>query len=136
MLHLTVGGSGSNFPEYSIHLAELAVKLLPMPVTEVKVTSLGGSRLLCSLRTAGEASATLLYSPSMAYFVDACLADGKHVWRALKSDFFAGLMRDMLRFFESRTPSFDPAQTLAVAHLREALLIAAQSPDAWVAVRG
>jgi hypothetical protein len=41
-------------------------------------------------------------------------------------------MADILRFYETGEPPFDPAQTLEVMRIREALLRATECPGIWI----
>jgi predicted dehydrogenase len=116
-----ITGSGSNFPEYCIHMIEMAVKLLDDQVTSAS-TAYQGNQRFCSLTTETGKKATLVYTPAFPYSVTCDKADGKPVHVRVTSDFFANLIRDIIRFFEESTVSFDTAQTLEVMRVRDMLL--------------
>lgn len=115
---LTILGGGSNFDEYCIHLIEMAVMLLKSPVRSVRVEHQGIQRH-CRLTLEDGQTATLLYAPSAAYEILAQDAQGKGMRALLSSDFFPRLLEEILHFFETRRPPFDPAQTLTVMSLRD-----------------
>ena len=116
-----ITGGGSNFPEYSVHLIEMAVKLLNDKVKETSVTAQGKQRI-CSLVTEKGKKATLVYAPQLPYSVVCDKADGTAVNVNITSPFFSGLMKDIVRFFDTHTPSFAPTDTLEVIRVRDLLL--------------
>jgi len=118
---LIITGGGGNFPEYIIHTAEMAVILLRDSIVSAEAEKLGRQRI-CRIRTESGKNACILYSPAMNFSVTAKLPDGSHLRQEITSDFFTALMEDILRFYESAVPPFDPAQTLEVMRLREMLL--------------
>jgi len=131
---LTLLGSGSRFDEYIIHLVEMAVMLVPSPVSRVRVEPQGTQRH-CRMELASGETATLIFAPSAPYEILAEDAQGKELYASLSSAFFPALLEDILRFFENGQPPFDPAQTLAAMALRDALLQAEQAPGTWVEVQ-
>ena len=48
------------------------------------------------------------------------------MWKNVQSPFFEGLIADMLRFFETGKPGFDPNETLEVMKLRDMALAAVE----------
>ena len=128
---MLVTGGGSNLPEYFIHLGEMIVKKMGA-IKSVKATK-NGSQWLITAKSASGKDAAMIYAPAMSY--NAYMArDGKEAWKALKSPFFDGLIADMLSFFETGKPSFDPAQTFDVIKLRDAALKATENPDTEIEV--
>jgi hypothetical protein len=126
-------GGGSNFEEYSIHLVEMTVKLLHNPASRVKVEAVG-NQLLCRVVSENGTQAALVYSPGASYSVVAQLQEGKYYKQNIASAFFVNLLRDIIRFFETGEHSFDPAETLEVMRVRDALLAAQKQDGQWVAV--
>lgn len=123
---ILVTGGGSNLPEYFIHLGEMVVKKMGA-IKSVKATR-NGSQWIISAKTASGKDATMIYGCAMPYNVY-MTKDGREAWKSVKSPFFDGLIADMLRFFETGKTSFDPAETLAVSRLRDAVLKATETPD-------
>ena len=120
---IIVSGSGSNFDEYFIHIAEIAVKLMGSDVSAVTACPQGREQCTVSVELASGKRATLVFSPSMPYAVCAELADGGSDYKKIESKYFMGLIADMLNFFGTGEVSFDPAETLAVMKLREAAML-------------
>ena len=120
---IIVSGSGSNFDEYFIHIAEIAVKLMGSDVSAVTACPQGREQCTVSVELASGKRATLVFSPSMPYAVCAELADGGSDYKKIESKYLMGLIADMLNFFGTGEVSFDPAETLAVMKLREAAML-------------
>ena len=128
---LLVTGGGSNLPEYFIHLGEMIVKKMGA-IKSVKATRNGTQWVICA-KTASGKDATMIYGSAMPYNVY-MTKDGKESWKTVKSPFFDGLIADMISFFETGKTSFDTAQTLAVARLRDAVLAAVENPDTEIEI--
>ena len=120
---LTVTGSGSRFDEYLIHLVEQAVILLRDPVLSAHVTRQGEQRV-CYLTTEHGKRATLVYAAKLPYAISAETADGKAWGKRVSSDFFRGLLADILRFYKTGKVPVTPAETLEVMRMRDMLLAA------------
>lgn len=118
-LILTAGGS--NLAEYLIHPLEMAVKLFDSTVDRVWVKRQGEQYLLGG-EAADGARMTVVFAQKMPYTVAAELRDGVGSYTVIRSDFFGGLMRSILRFFDSGIPPVRAEQTLAIMRLRDALL--------------
>lgn len=119
--NLIVTGGGGNLPEYLIHQVEMAVMLLQDPAQNV-VTHKQGTQVISHVTTLHGAGASFVFDPKLPFTVAAELADGTHTYRTINSDFFFGLIEDILRFYETQSTSFDPAQTLEVMHMRDMIL--------------
>ena len=119
--NLIVTGGGGNLPEYLVHQAEMAVMLLGDPAKSARVECQGNQRI-AFVETEGGKKATFVYSSKMPFSVTAEAPDGTPIHRTIKSDFFRGLIADILRFYETAKPSFDPAQTIEVMRLRDMIL--------------
>ena len=116
-----ITGGGSNFPEYCVHIAEMAVKLLNDKIENVNVVCQGNQKI-CNILTLGGKKATLIYAPKLPYTVASEKADGSATYTRITSDFFKNLIKDMVLFFENGNVSFDIDETLDVMRLRDRLL--------------
>ena len=116
-----ITGGGSNFPEYCIHLIEMAVKLLNDRVESTNVVCHGDQRI-CNISAIGGKKATLIYAPKLPFTVASEKADRSSTYVKITSDFFGKLMKDMIRFFETGEVSFDTNETLEIMKLRDSLL--------------
>ena len=128
---LLVTGGGSNLPEYFIHLGEMVVGKMGA-IKSVKATP-NGSQWIIQAKTESGKDATMIWGAAMPYGAY-MTKEGKEVWKSIKSPFFDGLIADMLNFFETGTPSFDPSQTLDVIALRDAALTATDNPGEEIKV--
>ena len=129
--NLTITGGGSNFAEYVIHQAEMAVVLLGDSAKAVRVETMGKQRL-CLCR--GDRDVFLTFAPSLWFSVTAELPSGRVLSRKIVSDYFKVLIEKILLFFENGEQPFDPQETMAVMRLREALLKAEQQSGEWIEV--
>ena len=120
--HITVTGGGSNFPEYSVHLCEMVVKVLGVGIKDVNAIK-SGTQLALSAEYEDGRSAMMIYGAKMPYSVYFSGDNGER-YIPVTSQFFDGLISDMLDFFESGKPSFDINETLEVMRLRDMALIA------------
>lgn len=130
---LAVTGSGRTADEYLVHQTEMLVKTLKTGAKKVRAMQMG---LLSVFEVAYEDDrrATMTFSPNALPFT--LLAEGgeKPCWKQVKSDFFPALLRDILRFYESGTVSFDTAETLEIMAVREKALAALSTPGEWVEI--
>ena len=116
-----ITGGGSNFPEYCIHTIEMAVKLLGDKVNSTNTVCQGNQRI-CNISTECGKKATLIYAPKLPFSVASEKIDGSTTYVKITSDFFKNLMKDMIRFFDTKEVSFDTNETLEVMRLRDSLL--------------
>ena len=126
-----ITGGGSNFNEYIIHTVEMAVVLLDAPVTKVKVENIGVQRI-CRLVAENNVSAVIHYSPANSFSVTAELKDGCNLKNQVSSEFFVELSSEIIRFFTTKKPPFNPAETLEVMRIRDALLKAENYDGEWI----
>lgn len=126
-------GNGSNLDEYIIHQIEMAVKVMAEAPIRVKVEK-QARQFICTVEFQHDKRATMIYSPSLPFMAIASPPTGKHVFRQISSDYFRLLIKDILRFYESGVSSFDPAQTLAVMQIREAIMKAKEALGQWISV--
>ena len=113
-------GGGGNLPEYIIHQAEMVVKTLGLGAKSVLTKQLGENHYLCEVNYGDDRSASMEFFPHFGFEITWETADGACGNAAITSDTFAGLMDDILHFFESGELPFDSAQTLEVMKIREA----------------
>lgn len=116
---ITTGGGGS-LQEYIIHQAEMLIKLTEAELVALTVEKQGMGQYICNVELSGGKSGKMIYSASLPFGVYVEKNDGNTVYKNVSSDFFRGLITDMLRFFETGETSFDTAQTLSVMKVREA----------------
>ena len=124
---ITTTGGGSNIEEYLIHQVEMAVKCLGVD---------GGKAVYEQVADEGRAEvyyengkrASFLYAPAMPFTAVVADKDGKSSYRPINSKFFVNLIADIIRFFETGETSFDPAETLEVMRIRDAVLAAKAKP--------
>ena len=113
---IVITGGGSNLPEYIIHQIEMAVKLLGVGAVSARVEKVGDEDV-CYVEYADERRAELHYFPKNGYTV----SDGNNTV-SCKSDFFLGLIEDILRFFEGADTPVSREQTLEVMKIREGVI--------------
>ena len=112
----------------------MVVKKLHTGAECIKAEQYGG-QIYLHLSYGDDRSATMIYARSMPYALYMASADPKGprpVTVTVSSDYFGGLMADMLRFFEEGTPSFDPTETLEIMRIREGALLACQRLGEWI----
>lgn len=125
--NIMISGGGGNFEEYIIHTAEIATVLLNEKAQKVKVEKFGRKRT-CTIVTESGKKFSILFAPGFGFSV---YTDNGTFH--CKSDFFGGLMLDILKFYETGIVPFDKSQTLNLMAMREAL-IKAQDREDWVNV--
>ncbi len=126
-----ITGGGSNFNEYIIHTVEMAVVLLGSPVTKVKVENIGVQRI-CRLVAENNVNAVIHYSPVNEFSVTAELKDGSNLTNQVVSEIFVELSSEIIKFFATKKPPFNSAETLEVMRIREALLKAEKYDGEWI----
>ncbi len=123
---LILTGGGSNFNEYIIHTVEMAVVLLKERARRVKVENYGIQRI-ASVETESGKRASIIFSPGIGFgvYTDTCV-------KKIQSDFFSGLMVEILKFYETGILPFDAKETLIAMELREALVKAQSTEGKWI----
>ena len=119
-------------PEYAVHQIEIAVSIFASKPMAIKVHK-QGRQYVITTRFEGGKQAVMTYSPSLPFTVCADLGD-REEYREISSDFFAGLMADIINFFETGGISFDVSQTLSAMKIRGAIISLCDRLDEWVAV--
>lgn len=132
--NIMITGGGSNFEEYLIHQIEMAVKILKSPARKVMVTKVGTQRI-CHFITENETEGVIIYSPVLNFSVLAEKNNGEIVKKNIKSDFFAELLLNIVKFYENGDIPFDTNETLEVMRLRTAILAANTKKEQWFTVK-
>ncbi len=114
---ITTGG-GSNAPEYIIHQIEMTVKMLGVGAEGVKAAK-KGDEIVFDVIYPDSRAATMIYGSGFGF--SAYLSGGGQnpVSLSMQSDFFAGLIKDMIGFFATGKVPFDSRETLEVMKIRE-----------------
>ena len=123
-------GGGRAFGEYAVHQIEMAVKTLGTGAKRVKAER-EVDRITCRIEFEGGRASTIMWAYELPFNVFIAGADGVTFYHSVKSDFFKSLIRDILRFYDSKTPSFDKAQTMEVIKIRDAALKAIENERIW-----
>lgn len=124
-------GSGSSINEYIIHQIEMVVVKLGLGAKRIRATT-DASKTFFFIDYEDGRRATMLFAPSMPFTLY-MLTDGvKPVYKKADSPYFQSLMEDILRFFESKEPSFPTDETIEVMKIREGALVAASKLGEWV----
>jgi len=128
-------GSGRSVDEYIIHQAEMVVVKLGAGAAEIRAEQAGNAAYTFHVRYPDDRRATMTYAKNALPFT-LWMSDGAEqaVYTPVNSEFFKLLIRDMLRFFNEGTVSFDPAQTLEVMKLRKGAVRAEANPGEWLAL--
>lgn len=113
-------GGGGNYEEYIIHQVEPIVKIMTGQAISAVAYDQGG-QTVSRVKFNNGGSATMLFAEPLPFTVCA-EKNGARFYRSINSDFFKGLMADILRFYETGETSFDIAQTLTVMRIRDALI--------------
>ena len=112
-------GNGGSVNEYIVHQIEMLVKKLGIGASSVMAQKVGNESFFFINYLDGR-SGMLNYGA----FDFACLLrnnDGK-IKETIKSNFFGGLIEDIIRFYETGETSFDINETLEVIAIRDAIL--------------
>lgn len=128
---IIVTGTGVSASEYLVHICEMLISVLKEEIVAAKIER-QGTQLICRAKLDNGGYATLIQAYGMPYTVTATNEAGDPLFASVQSDFFGGLMKDMLRFFDEKTPSFDTAQTLKLMRLREGLLVGLDHEGEWI----
>ena len=125
-------GSGASADEYIIHQVEMIVKKLGFGADKIRAEQFG-DQWIYRLGYRDDRCALMTYAPRKLSF-NAYMNDGNgnYAYTPVTSDFFKGLIADMVRFFEEGTVSFDAEETLEVMRIRNGVIVAMETPDTWV----
>lgn len=122
-----ITGGGSNLEEYIIHQIEMAVKCLGIGAESVVYSRYADEERAEVFYRNGK-HAGLLFAPAMPFTASVADRGGKSAYCRINSKFFDNLIADIFRFFETGDTSFDPAETLEVIKIRDALIAGKRLP--------
>ena len=112
---ITTGGGG-NLPEYIIHQIEMGVKKLGVGAVSVEAYE-EGEETVCKVAYNDERNLEMRYSRKNPF----TFSNGDKTVK-ISSDFFGGLIRDILRFFNGEEAPVKKEDTLEVMKIREAAI--------------
>lgn len=128
----TVFGSGASLEEYVIHQVETLVKLMGVGAEKVRLERTEDQYTLRFLYKDGrKANMVFLETYGLPAGFIPHTADRESAYVAIGSDFFAGLIADILRFYWTGEQPFDPAETMEVMKIRQAVLEAKAEEEEW-----
>ena len=123
--------SGASVEEYIIHPVEMIVKKLGIGAERIRMECIGDQRFF-RIAYVDDRAATVSFGSRFPYTVHMNNGKDKPTWANVKSEFFKGLLSDVIRFFEEGTTSFDPCETLEVMKIREGAVKAFSLAEEWV----
>lgn len=112
---VTTGGGG-NMPEYIIHQIEMGVKKLGVGAVSATVTE-EGDETVARVSYPDSRSLEMRYNRKHPF----TFSDGDKTLK-MASDFFGGLIEDILRFFEGADAPVKKEETLEVMKIREGVI--------------
>ncbi len=118
--NIIITGGGGNFEEYIIHQIEPAIKIMQAKALSSQVEK-QGNQVVCRILFENDKQATLLYADSLPFTVCA-EKQGKSRYSALTSDYFASLIENILKFFETGIKPFPEQETKEIMRIREILI--------------
>ncbi len=133
---ITTLGSGSNLEEYIIHQVEMVVKKLGLGAVAIKAQEIGKCQYSFTIKYNDGRMAGMNFVKGGTPFVVTMSPndDIDAVYKVIGSDFFILLIKDIIKFFETKTPSFDTNETLEVNKILVAAVNAKHSPDEWIKI--
>lgn len=128
-------GGGRSADEYLIHQIEMVVKKLGVGAVAVKADILSDTVWSYRVRYDDGRAAQMTWSrKGLGFFALLGGGEAPSVGASLTSNYFMILMSKILHFFAEPVPPFETEQTMECMKIRDAALLAMQTPDAWVAV--
>ena len=118
-ISLDTVGSGSRFEEYIVHQCEMIVKKLGTGAVSLTVTE-EERGVAVSVNYSDARSASMLWSPNLSFSVKMKDAAGESYFSEITSEFFGGLIADIVSFFGGKKPRFPREETLEVIAMVEA----------------
>ena len=130
----TMGGGGG-VEQYIIHQIEMIVKKLGVGAKKLMARKLTDEQYHFQIAYDDDRTAMMHYAAGLPFTVTLSSKGADSVFHsAITSAMFEGLIQDMLRFFETKKPSFDVSQTMEVNKIYVASVLAKQTPDKWIGV--
>ncbi len=128
-------GGGRSADEYLIHQIEMVVKKLGVGAVAVKADKLSDTVWSYRVRYDDGRAAQMTWSrKGLGFFALLGGGEAPSVGASLTSNYFMILMSKILHFFADPVLPFETEQTMECMKIRDAALLAMQTPDAWVAV--
>lgn len=131
----TLGGGGS-VEEYIIHQAEMVVKTLGIGATEIKAQKITDGQYTFTVKYADDRKAGMHFAKGGTPFA-VILDKGEGLnttYRLVESDFFKGLIKDILIFYKNGNVSFNVTETLEVNKIQVAAIKAKSNTDEWIKI--
>lgn len=131
----TVFGSGLSVEEYVIHQTEMLVKLMGIGAAKVRCER-SEDQYNIRLEYADGRKANMIfcetYGLPAGFIPHTKQIESSYV--PVNSDFFVGLIKDILKFYKTGELPFDPQETLEVMKIREAIIKAKNNDGLWINV--
>ena len=131
----TVFGSGLSIEEYVIHQVEMLVKLMGIGAAKVRCER-AEDQYNIRLEYADGRKANMIfcetYGLPAGFIPHTKQIESSYV--PVNSDFFVGLIKDILKFYKTGELPFDPQETLEVMKIREAIIKAKNNDGLWINV--
>lgn len=132
---VTVFGSGLSVEEYVIHQTEMLVKLMGIGATKVRCER-AEDQYNIRFEYADGRKANMIfcetYGLPAGFIPHTKQSESSYV--PVNSDFFVGLIKDILKFYKTGDLPFDPQETLEVMKIREAIIKAKNNDGLWINV--
>ena len=121
-------GTGRTVEEYIIHEIEMVVKIMGVGATDIKLSK-NGEQYIFNLKYKDNKNATMLYvaDGNLPFAINA-----DATYYPIESDFFYDLIKDILRFYQTKKPSFNSEETLEVMRIREAAINSLKEEEKWI----
>ncbi len=128
----TVIGGGASIEEYVIHQVEMLVKLMGVGARRVRLERIKDQYTLKFVYEDGrQANMLFLETYGLPTGFIPHTPDQESVYVPISSDFFAGLITDILKFYQSGEVPFDSEETLEVMKIRQAIVRAKAREGEW-----
>jgi len=125
---------GGDFRIYVMHQIEMIVKLLGTDALRVKAVGNRRTPTFYVEYTDGRTAMMICPSPGVPFQMIIDHSDNTSQVLTMNSDFFAVMMKELVRFFETGEIIVPHEETVAVMAIREACIKAFGRIDEWVAV--
>lgn len=129
----TVLGGGASAEEYIIHQTEMLVKLMGIGASKVRSERAEDQYIFRFEYKDGRKANIVFcetYGLPTGFIAHTKEKESRYV--AVRSDFFKGLIADILNFYQTGNVSFDTRETYEVMKMREAALKAKEKDGEWV----
>ncbi|MBQ9977428.1 MAG: hypothetical protein IJP21_02400 [Clostridia bacterium] len=126
-------GSGGSVEEYIIHQAEMLVKKVGVGAKQIKAQRINEKEFTFTIKYDDNRRASMHFASAAPFCVMPYEASStKMSFKQIKSDYFLGLIKDILRFFETGKTSFDVAEILEVNRIMVGAIKSKGQPDTWI----